>query len=226
MLRNDKFEFNQKGRDFVCGDIHGEIAQLFECMNSVQFDKEKDRIFSVGDLIDRGPHSLSCLELIYQDWFFAVKGNHEDMLVKSIIGRDKEYRNVWLSNGGEWSLSAPEDRLNKAAEMARRLPYSITIGDGEDSIGICHTDPPRDWNNVTARHNEDFMLWGRSVINNERKEKFIKNIGKVFCGHTPRINVVVVGNVLFVDTGAHKSKGHLTLLDIEKTKIRLDDDYI
>jgi len=45
---------NKKGRDFVCGDIHGCFDQLEEKLSQVNFDKSTDRLFCVGDLIDRG----------------------------------------------------------------------------------------------------------------------------------------------------------------------------
>lgn len=51
---------NQNGRDFVVGDIHGHFAMLNELMEVVAFDRNVDRLFAVGDLIDRGPNSVRC----------------------------------------------------------------------------------------------------------------------------------------------------------------------
>jgi serine/threonine protein phosphatase 1 len=41
------------GRDFVLGDLHGTTDLLRLLMEHVAFDPKKDRLFSVGDLIDR-----------------------------------------------------------------------------------------------------------------------------------------------------------------------------
>ena len=55
---------NIKGRDFVVGDIHGHYDLLKTELKTVGFDKQKDRLFSVGDIIDRGPKSEECLTLL------------------------------------------------------------------------------------------------------------------------------------------------------------------
>jgi serine/threonine protein phosphatase 1 len=68
---------NTRGRDFVVGDIHGWLEPLQAELDAVCFDPAVDRLFSVGDLIDRGPDSEQCLLLTREPWFFAVRGNHE-----------------------------------------------------------------------------------------------------------------------------------------------------
>src|SRR3546814_7017992 len=72
---------NTVGRDFIVGDMHG-CLDLFQAqLDRIGFDPTKDRIFSVGDLADRGPDSMGCLRLLREPWFHAVRGNHEDMLL-------------------------------------------------------------------------------------------------------------------------------------------------
>lgn len=48
---------NERGRDFVVGDIHGHAALLDCLLDRVRFDPASDRLFALGDLIDRGPQS-------------------------------------------------------------------------------------------------------------------------------------------------------------------------
>jgi len=50
-----KLPTNQAGKDYVIGDLHGCYELLERLLDAVGFDKSKDRLFSVGDLIDRGP---------------------------------------------------------------------------------------------------------------------------------------------------------------------------
>ena len=57
------YEANLEGRDFVVGDIHGEYDQFMKELEKVNFDKNIDRVFSVGDLVDRGKDSYWCLLL-------------------------------------------------------------------------------------------------------------------------------------------------------------------
>lgn len=75
------FEANMDGRDFIVGDLHGCYDELQNLLKHVKFDKSKDRLFSTGDLMDRGPKSLECVTLLAQPWFYPVLGNHEDLIL-------------------------------------------------------------------------------------------------------------------------------------------------
>ena len=45
-----------KGRDLVVGDVHGHFATLRHALGELEVGAG-DRLFSLGDLIDRGPDS-------------------------------------------------------------------------------------------------------------------------------------------------------------------------
>lgn len=114
---------NKIGRDFVMGDLHGCMHMLKIFLTFINFDKSKDRLFSVGDLVDRGNHSVDCLDLLKEPWFFATLGNHEDLardtmenfLVNNDFSRQAdpernytfysrihEQTKVHYANGGNW----------------------------------------------------------------------------------------------------------------------------
>jgi hypothetical protein len=80
-IRVARYATNTRGRDFVVGDLHGCRALLDRLLREVNFRPESDRLFSVGDLIDRGPESMSCLDLLDEPWCHGVLGNHEVMLI-------------------------------------------------------------------------------------------------------------------------------------------------
>jgi len=65
---------NTLGRDFIVGDLHGCRSLLEDLLAEVAFDGARDRLFSVGDLVDRGPDSEGCLELLKEPWFYPVLG--------------------------------------------------------------------------------------------------------------------------------------------------------
>lgn len=157
------FKANTVGRDFVVGDIHGVLPVFNKLLSELKFDKSVDRMFSVGDLVDRGPDSLGVLKLLDEKWFFSVQGNHEQMMFEAY---DNNYMaGSWVSNGGGWGLeglnefitwkhSGPGKTLSKSAKTLRRLaekaskrPFVITVKtrDGEN-VHIIHaelwSDPP------------------------------------------------------------------------------------
>ena len=58
----ERFERNESGRDLVVGDIHGMFPHLSALLAQLEFDESRDRLFSVGDLVDRGPASTEAVE--------------------------------------------------------------------------------------------------------------------------------------------------------------------
>lgn len=62
MSKLKHFTVNTAGRDFAVGDIHGHFTRLQVALDAVSFDPAVDRLFSVGDLVDRGPESEQVLE--------------------------------------------------------------------------------------------------------------------------------------------------------------------
>ena len=138
------FEPNLLGRDFVIGDLHGAYDTFLTLLEGIDFDPEKDRMFSVGDLVDRGTKSQECLRLMREPWFHCTLSNHEQMMYEAFHGgRMGQY---WLQNGGFWGYSTlvahdsltrdgaeriiPDDEqaelIDLIAEVVE-LPYLITI---------------------------------------------------------------------------------------------------
>ena len=158
---------NTLGRDFVIGDLHGSLSCLDNLFANIKFDPAVDRLISVGDLIDRGPESLLCLELLYEPWFHCVLANHEQMMLEAFYG-DYTASRIWRQNGGFWGTAAlndwqdkqlndstgfvgraPEDdsvRVWDALELVKELPYILTVNmpDGK-KFHIIHAEMPFDY---------------------------------------------------------------------------------
>lgn len=77
MNKFKRFEINTTGRDFAVGDVHGHFTKLQAALDAVGFNAATDRLFSVGDLVDRGPESADVDTWLAKPWFFAVQGNHD-----------------------------------------------------------------------------------------------------------------------------------------------------
>ncbi|WP_447894916.1 symmetrical bis(5'-nucleosyl)-tetraphosphatase [Vreelandella sp. GE22] len=73
---------------YVVGDVHGCIDDLEEALGRIGFDPNVDRLWSVGDLVGKGPHSLEVLRLVASlgDRFQMVLGNHETRLLGQLAG--------------------------------------------------------------------------------------------------------------------------------------------
>ncbi len=172
-------------RVFVVGDVHGHFTLLEQKLKEVGFDKSKDRLFSVGDLVDRGPESVSAVDYVAQPWFDAVRGNHEEMLLPATAATDWHVR-----NGGGWFdtwLMMDKNEARKAAAVLTSLPLAmlVTLPDGR-KMGLCHASLPAakhdsevsltDWNDVAelaAREkwpfDENPFLWDRDQVYRAQK---------------------------------------------------------
>jgi serine/threonine protein phosphatase 1 len=119
---------NVSGRDFVVGDLHGMFDMFQEFLEHIKFMPREDRIISVGDLIDRGDKNLECLQLLDNEWFHCVKGNHEQLMEEYFKG--STIGTWWMYNGGGWyETLEPSLQLIATSYLDEldRLPYLITV---------------------------------------------------------------------------------------------------
>ncbi len=203
-----RFQRNAVGQDWVVGDIHGCFTTLDCALESVDFDPRTDRLFSVGDLTDRGPESTRALHYLMQPWFHAIRGNHEQFLLEAQDNFDTEL--LWLANGGGWYFEQP-DSVREAFLLADlELPLLIEVETECGLIGIAHADVPTDvpWTKIVEsveqgdERTENIILWSRRRVT-ECSAPPVQGVYRVYCGHTPIPGGVrIVGNVYFIDQGA------------------------
>lgn len=216
-------EPNLNGNDYVVGDIHGMFTLLYQTLKDLNFNPEQDRLFSVGDLVDRGKESSKVLYLLNKPWFFPVRGNHEDLTILA-YSKDPLYVDNHCRNGGYWFQEISEESQKSIVDKFSDLPIMMeTIVNGK-TIGFVHGDIT-DWD--TTRYEikdltlEESMLnttcnrlqWGRSRIQRGIKIP-CKGIDHVFLGHTPLQDIKTYANCTFIDTAAcfHNK---LTILNIK-----------
>jgi len=207
---------------FVIGDLHGNFELLMKKLRSVSFNIETDLLISVGDLVDRGPASVSCLNLLSKPWFAAVRGNHEQFIIEYAEATDSFKKNsnarLHLINGGEWFYDLSDYDQSHAYTLVKDLPYIITTTINNELIGFIHADiPAEDWNIIVSNLHKDYvtqqLIWGRTKISNNDNTT-IKNIDKIYLGHTILREPKQLGNCYYIDTGAYYYN-NLTILKIK-----------
>lgn len=217
---------NRYGRDFVIGDLHGHLPVLQEALAARRFIPGRDRLFSVGDLVDRGPDSPGCAALAREPWFFAVRGNHEDMLLRALAGEGARITEVWRQNGGEWGLEGwqPNAAARAAGTLLADLPWAITLHHKNGlRFGLCHAEcPVSDWTQLPQVERDPerarAMLWGRDRIRREAPP--VAGIDLTIHGHTVVERPLLDGNALFIETGVFRRQGRLTLLCLDEVERR------
>ena len=73
---------------YVVGDIQGCLQPLKCLLRAVQFKPKKDVLWSVGDVVNRGPKCLKTLRFLYKmrDSLVLVLGNHDLHLLAVAAG--------------------------------------------------------------------------------------------------------------------------------------------
>lgn len=184
-----EIETNKCGRDFIVGDLHGHYSLLMHKLKLLNFDFEKDRLFSVGDLIDRGPEQLQCLSLLKESWFYAVMGNHEYMF----LSEHKSYSGI-LNKIQAFLYSDNKKRkkdfkvYKEYVEIIKKLPVMIKVLDEENPFYIVHASRPikkgvvwTDEKIEKKKHrklkSKSFrkMLWGRKL---SKEAMLVNNVSK------------------------------------------------
>ena len=67
----------KKQRTIIIGDVHGCLAELEHLLKKVAYRSQKDQLIFVGDLINKGPHSLGVLQTVVRLQAEVTLGNHE-----------------------------------------------------------------------------------------------------------------------------------------------------
>ena len=75
---------------FVVADVHSFYEEMIEALSEQGFDRDNpDHIFvSLGDLFDRGPAPLECLDFVNSlpaERKILIRGNHEDLLEECLV---------------------------------------------------------------------------------------------------------------------------------------------
>lgn len=214
---------NVSGTDYFVGDIHGCYSQLMQALDEIGFDSVRDRLFSVGDIIDRGPENEACLTLLDKPWFYSVQGNHEAMMAATIFDRDDLSAGMWLSGGGDWWLAvADQSRLLPYMEALAQRPLVIRVAGVAVLHAECYGDIQALETNQLSPDTRERLLWGRTRIGSEDTTP-VTGVDAVVVGHTPTWEApVVLGNTIYLDNGFWHRNALPIILSGEAIKHRVN----
>ncbi|WP_417503071.1 metallophosphoesterase [Marinobacter sp.] len=207
---------NPIGTDWLCGDMHGHYDALQRALHEVGFRPEQDRLFLLGDVIDRGPKSKELLNwVLATDYVQSVMGNHELMFVASSF--NFRYQEKHRAIGGEWVDHIDFSEYRKlTTRCIQQLPLAITLACENGSIGLVHAQSPADsWPDVqNAVLSDRFAIdstwpWNRA----QGSDQTIAGVTAVASEHIGTAEVIQKGNQVWIDT--LEQTGHMTLVRAE-----------
>lgn len=118
---------------YVIGDVHGCFETLLALWSRLGFDRARDRLWLVGDLVNRGPHSLEVLRWVRDlddrlgERLRVVLGNHDLHLLAHFDGYASPHRKDTLNE----VLAAPD-----AAELVSWLAHRPLIVRRDDVLMV------------------------------------------------------------------------------------------
>lgn len=223
-------------RIYAIGDVHGRFDLLLELLERIRAHaitlrpNKHIRIVLLGDLVDRGGESRQVLEYAARlkaigAPVVALKGNHEDMLLR-VIDREISVQGTWLQFGGDafldsFDIALPTDgdhpwlladRVQAAmgarlVDFVRAMPLWTRSGD----YLFVHAGIRPDVR--MARQRPADLMWIRDDFLESRSDHGMM----VVHGHTITPTVEMQANRIGIDTGAYRT-GRLSALFLEGTR--------
>jgi len=212
----------------IIGDIHGCFNTLVKIYDEVSAKYPDIKIYSVGDLVDRGKFSFEVVEFIKSKKIKFTAGNHDLMFYYFITQPTHPIGKSWIYNGSEATMESYINHMTKMREHLAFIKKAPLFFDLKDCF-ISHAgissfykrsvkknilENPEELdkllhNDLNSPHS---VIWSRDVL---------MNIGRLqIVGHT-RFNDVYSdsnANALYIDTSACAGN-KLTAVIIEDDKL-------
>lgn len=215
---------------YAIGDIHGGAKTFRALLEKINLRRE-DRVYLLGDYVDRGPNSKGVLDIILQlmESGFDVRpirGNHDDMLLRNINDDHDEFSWNYMKGWGtaalqSFGISSPKDLPERYKQFLQDLPYLL-----EDGIFIfVHAGLDMSKDDPVTQTAPDFMVWGNGgfISDNDIPGR------KIVSGHkirsVERIEASLTMPHIQLDNGAFSNQqpelGNLLALNLDTMQLTL-----
>ena len=225
-------------RTLVIGDIHGRYEALLEVLKKSKFDKEKDRLICLGDIVDGGYDTFKVVEeLLTINNFTLVLGNHDHWFMEHISwGFCSE---LWIQQGGKNTVESYGGKvigyngiMDDANLDTSDLNIPVTHQDLFNKGKYFHKETINgkkmlfvhggfNIEKPIEKQTAQYVMWDRDLFKVHALKGNIDGYDDIFVGHTATDTVIegtmtplTRNNVTLLDTGAGWI-GKLTIMDVE-----------
>lgn len=218
----------KQGNTYACSDIHGN----YDIWKQIKdYMKPEDKMFFIGDAIDRGKDGVFIMnDIIKDDRITYIKGNHEDMFAKCVphfIEGHFDNQSNWYDNGGKPTW----DKIKKTSEesmmwFVQKINRMTTMAEytnrNRQEIIMCHAGMTPGEPMPTRQDDPDYEphIWDRSHITDVMDTVKYANT-YVIHGHTPMAKTAVVycdGHKICIDIDTPKT-GVTCLFNVETMRV-------
>ena len=225
---------------YVSSDWHGvELEKIKSLLKRVDFSDD-DFLFIIGDIIDRGEHSVELLKYImFEPNIKLIRGNHEQMLLDCSFLFDEINEETiadfttahlkivtnWQRNGGDTTIKGLKKESNEMRRMIfefiAETPLYDSVSVNDEDFLLVHAGLSLDacgkFRRLSESTRED-LLWIRPHIDDEYSRDFM-----TIFGHTPTWHYgdEYAGKILKTDTWIDVDVG--VMWGYSPAILRLDD---
>jgi bis(5'-nucleosyl)-tetraphosphatase (symmetrical) len=130
---------------YAIGDVQGCDAELGALLGAVKFSADRDRLWFVGDLVNRGPDSLKVLRRVRSlgDAAAVTLGNHDLHLLAVAFGGARLRSDDTLTE----LLAAPD----REALLEWLIGRPLMVEDAALNLSLLHAGLAPQWDRDTAR---------------------------------------------------------------------------
>ncbi|USK56678.1 bis(5'-nucleosyl)-tetraphosphatase PrpE [Cytobacillus solani] len=208
----------------IIGDIHGCYQEFQELTNKLGYKWDSEgipinsngrKLAFVGDLTDRGPHSLKVAEavsaIVNKGLGYYVPGNHCNKLYRFFLGNKVQHTHGLETTVAEYeSLDQKEKKRirDKFIHLYENAPLHLILDNGK--LVIAHAGIHEDLIGKHSNKVKTFVLYGDitgekhpdgSPVRRDWAKQY-KGDAVIVYGHTPVKEVLIVNNTYNIDTGA------------------------
>jgi bis(5'-nucleosyl)-tetraphosphatase (symmetrical) len=157
---------------YCIGDIQGCFQELESLLSVISFDQARDKLWFTGDLVNRGPDSLSVLRFIKSlgQAAVVVLGNHDLHLLALASGQGKAKKQDTL----EEVLKAPD--LAMLCDWLRKQP--LLHHDAVLDYTLVHAGLPPQWD---LQHAQQYAAEVSLMLQSDLYQTFLAHL----YGNTP-----------------------------------------
>lgn len=159
---------------YALSDLHGNL-NIWKKIK--EFLKPEDKVYFLGDAADRGDYGWEIIkEIIKDNRFIYIKGNHEDMLINALCSNDPYHIQLCSINGGfnTYTNALNDSWCNEYVRRLKKLKlYDIYKNKYDKTIFMSHSGS-------TDINNENDLLWNRNFSDDVNID-----YDYIIHGHTP-----------------------------------------
>ena len=172
---------------YVMSDIHGDKEKFESVMSKINM-KAEDKLYVLGDVIDRQAHGIEILlKLMEMDNATVLLGNHELMMREALTGIPNIHKIIlWYKNHGEITQKAfmklKQKTKSQFINYISNMPLSCEVNINEKKYLLVHGAPPSLYDKVTSYPKSKTEFAVRTRLKPDCK---MPDGQTVIFGHTP-----------------------------------------